>query len=69
MIHQPQQIQQTKRKHLRQFIVEQSIILVVVQNNIICIDGDGVNFFFLDKVQQTHEHQSQIELDELLKIN
>lgn len=67
MIHQPQQIQQTKRKHLRQFIVEQSVILVVVQYNIICIDG--VNFFFLDKVQQTHEHQSQIELDELLKIN
>ena len=67
MIHQPQQIQQTKRKHLRQFIVEQSVILVVVQYNIICIDD--VNFFFLDKVQQTHEHQSQIELDELLKIN
>ena len=44
MIHQPQQIQQTKRKHLRQFIVEQSVILVVVQYNIICIDG--VNFFF-----------------------
>ena len=66
MIHQPQQIQQTKRKHLRQFIVEQSVILVVVQYNIICIDG--VNFFS-DKVQQTHEHQSQIELDELLKIN
>lgn len=44
MIHQPQQIQQTKRKHLRQFIVEQSVILVVVQYNIICIDD--VNFFF-----------------------
>lgn len=44
MIHQPQQIQQTKRKHQPQFIVEQSVILVVVQYNIICIDG--VNFFF-----------------------
>ena len=43
MIHQPQQIQQTKRKHQPQFIVEQSVILVVVQYNIICIDS--VNFF------------------------